>query len=53
MLDFCRLYTGASIEGAKKLITGQADISINWSGGLHHAKKMEASGSYLCACGDM
>jgi acetoin utilization deacetylase AcuC-like enzyme len=20
------------------------DIAINWSGGLHHAKKMEASG---------
>lgn len=22
----------------------QADIAINWSGGLHHAKKAEASG---------
>ena len=25
-------------------VTGQADIAINWSGGLHHAKKYEASG---------
>lgn len=23
---------------------GQADIAINWAGGLHHAKKREASG---------
>ena len=23
---------------------GQADIAINWAGGLHHAKKAEASG---------
>jgi histone deacetylase 3 len=22
----------------------QCDIAINWSGGLHHAKKFEASG---------
>ena len=27
-----------------KLVTEQADIVINWSGGLHHAKKYEASG---------
>ena len=25
-------------------MTEQADIAINWSGGLHHAKKYEASG---------
>ena len=30
--------------GAAKLNSGQADICINWSGGLHHAKKSEASG---------
>ncbi|KAJ3295774.1 Histone deacetylase 3 [Borealophlyctis nickersoniae] len=38
------LKSGASIEAARKLITGQADVAINWSGGLHHAKKFEASG---------
>jgi histone deacetylase 1/2 len=29
---------------AEHLNSGAADISINWSGGLHHAKKGEASG---------
>ena len=27
-----------------KLNHGLCDIAINWSGGLHHAKKAEASG---------
>lgn len=38
------MYTGASLEGAMKLNNNQCDIAINWSGGLHHAKKFEASG---------
>lgn len=29
---------------AEKLNDGAADIAINWAGGLHHAKKTEASG---------
>ena len=29
---------------AAKLNRGEADIAINWGGGLHHAKKSEASG---------
>ncbi|CAH1775409.1 unnamed protein product, partial [Owenia fusiformis] len=44
MYDFCARYTGASLEGAIKLNNKHADIAINWSGGLHHAKKFEASG---------
>lgn len=44
MYDFCRLYTGASLAGARKLCAGTTDIAINWSGGLHHAKRGEASG---------
>nr|BAN65772.1 histone deacetylase [Babesia bovis] len=36
--------SGASIDGAHRLNNQQADISINWSGGLHHAKRSEASG---------
>ncbi|KAJ3344333.1 Histone deacetylase 3 [Gonapodya sp. JEL0774] len=44
MYDFCQLYSGGSLEAARKLITGTADIAINYSGGLHHAKKFEASG---------
>ena len=31
-------------EGACKLNSGQADIAINWSGGLHHARSSMASG---------
>jgi len=44
LYKFCQLYTGGSIDGAMKLNYGEADIAINWSGGLHHAKKSEASG---------
>ncbi|KAK0555091.1 histone deacetylase [Tilletia horrida] len=44
MYDFCRSYSGASLAGARKLTAGATDIAINWSGGLHHAKKSEASG---------
>ena len=45
LFDFCQRYAGASIEGAIKLNHGLADIAINWGGGLHHAKKSEASGA--------
>eukprot|EP01083_Nonionella_stella_P060970 158986_1 len=41
---FCQSYVGGSIDGAMKLNHGMADIAVNWSGGLHHAKKSEASG---------
>lgn len=44
LFDFCSMYTGASLEGAMKLNNNLCDIAINWSGGLHHAKKAEASG---------
>ncbi|PFH53567.1 hypothetical protein AMATHDRAFT_73366 [Amanita thiersii Skay4041] len=44
MYEFCRLYAGASLAGARKLSAGTTDIAINWSGGLHHAKRGEASG---------
>ncbi|KAB0791481.1 hypothetical protein PPYR_03281 [Photinus pyralis] len=44
LFDFCSMYTGASLEGAVKLNNSHCDIAINWSGGLHHAKKFEASG---------
>lgn len=44
LFEFTQLYTGASMDGAIQLCQGQTDIAINWSGGLHHAKKGEASG---------
>ena len=50
LFDFCQRYAGASIEGAVKLNHGLADIAINWAGGLHHAKKSEASGASAWLC---
>ncbi|KAI9843670.1 MAG: histone deacetylase [Thelocarpon superellum] len=44
LYDYCALYAGASVDGARKLCNSQSEIAINWSGGLHHAKKAEASG---------
>ncbi|OAG32179.1 histone deacetylase 3 [Nematocida displodere] len=42
--EYCALYSGGSIEGARLLNTKEYDICINWAGGLHHAKKTEPSG---------
>lgn len=42
--NYCQSYTGASLGAAVTLNYGGADIAINWSGGLHHGKKAEASG---------
>ncbi len=44
LFEFCQLYTSGSIGGAVRLNQGHSDIVINWAGGLHHAKKSEASG---------
>ena len=44
LYQYCTLYTGASLDAARKLTSGQSQVAINWSGGLHHAKKGEASG---------
>jgi len=33
-----------NLEGAARLSRDKCDIAINWAGGLHHAKKGEASG---------
>ncbi|KAL5066578.1 hypothetical protein RYX36_028315 [Vicia faba] len=44
LYSFCQTYAGGSVGGAVKLNHGQCDIAVNWAGGLHHAKKCEASG---------
>ncbi|XP_075262903.1 histone deacetylase 1-like [Convolutriloba macropyga] len=44
LYDFCQISSGGSIAGAVKINKRQTDIAINWAGGLHHAKKSEASG---------
>ena len=44
LFNFCQIYTGGSVGGAVRLNHKQTDTVINWAGGLHHAKKNEASG---------
>lgn len=44
LFKYCQMYAGGSVGGAHKLNRGTADIVVNWAGGLHHAKKSEASG---------
>uniref|UniRef100_A0A6B2L3U8 Histone deacetylase n=1 Tax=Arcella intermedia TaxID=1963864 RepID=A0A6B2L3U8_9EUKA len=44
MFEFCQISAGGSIGGAIQLNKKNADIAVNWAGGLHHAKKSEASG---------
>lgn len=44
LFEFCSISAGGSMEGAARLNRGKADVAINWAGGLHHAKKSEASG---------
>ena len=51
LFEFCQLYTSGSIGGAVRLNANTSDIVINWAGGLHHAKKSEASGfCYINDC---
>ncbi|CAI2298020.1 unnamed protein product [Caenorhabditis sp. 36 PRJEB53466] len=44
MYEFCQLSCGGSLAAAAHLNRKESDIAINWMGGLHHAKKSEASG---------
>ncbi|KDR84346.1 hypothetical protein GALMADRAFT_55732 [Galerina marginata CBS 339.88] len=44
VFEFCSISAGGSISAAERLASGAADITINWAGGLHHAKKREAAG---------
>lgn len=44
VFQFCSLSSGGSISAARSINSGAADVAINWAGGLHHAKKREASG---------
>jgi histone deacetylase 1/2 len=51
LYEFCQITSGGSIAGAVKLNKQATDIAINWGGGLHHAKKSEASG--FCYANDI
>ena len=59
LFEFCQISAGGSIAGAVKLNRNHTgtfssdlaffihclkDVAVNWAGGLHHAKKSEASG---------
>ena len=44
MFEYFQIYTGGSIGGAGLINDGTSDVVMNWSGGMHHAKKGEASG---------
>ncbi|KAK0477696.1 hypothetical protein IW261DRAFT_1594485 [Armillaria novae-zelandiae] len=43
-MEFCSISAGGSMAAAHCITSGASDIRINWAGGLHHAKKREASG---------
>ncbi|KRZ03404.1 Histone deacetylase 1, partial [Trichinella zimbabwensis] len=44
MFSFCQISAGGSLACAQKITSEEADIVINWGGGLHHARSREASG---------
>ncbi|KXS16811.1 histone deacetylase [Gonapodya prolifera JEL478] len=44
MFDFSSISAGGSLSAARQINNDETDIAINWAGGLHHAKKCEASG---------
>ena len=44
MSTYLFLYTGATLAATHQLTTHASDIAVNWSGGLHHAHRAEASG---------
>ncbi|KAF4575430.1 hypothetical protein EYR40_004831 [Pleurotus pulmonarius] len=44
LFEFCSISAGGTLGAAQRIASGAADIAINWAGGLHHAKKREASG---------
>jgi acetoin utilization protein AcuC len=44
MFDYSALACGATLTGAELILTGEADIAFNPSGGFHHATAEKASG---------
>ncbi|KAI3535974.1 histone deacetylase [Colletotrichum paranaense] len=44
LYDYCSMSAGGSLDAARKICSNQSDIAVSWGGGLHHAKKAEASG---------
>lgn len=44
LFNYCSMSAGGSLDAARKICTRASDIACCWGGGLHHAKKAEASG---------
>lgn len=44
LYDYCSMSAGGSLDAARKICNKESDIAIAWGGGLHHAKRSEASG---------
>mmetsp|Transcript_18473 Transcript_18473/g.24128 ORF Transcript_18473/g.24128 Transcript_18473/m.24128 type:complete len:547 (+) Transcript_18473:221-1861(+) len=44
LLDYCRMYTTGTMGCVNSLMSGDADIAINWYGGMTHAKSSSAFG---------
>ncbi|KAK3905853.1 histone deacetylase [Staphylotrichum tortipilum] len=44
LYNYCSMSAGCSLDAARKICSNQSDIAIAWGGGLHHAKRSEASG---------
>ena len=42
IFETASLISGASIVAADTLISGQANMAINWYGGWHHAKRLDS-----------
>lgn len=51
MWDYFTLYSGATLDATRNLISQQSDIALNWSGGLHHAHK--GMGAGFCYINDI
>ncbi|KXS11377.1 histone deacetylase superfamily [Gonapodya prolifera JEL478] len=41
---WCQHFSGVSVEAGRMLTEGNADIAINYAGGIHHARRSSASG---------
>ncbi|KAG9397574.1 Histone deacetylase superfamily [Carpediemonas membranifera] len=51
IFPYCQRSCGGSVTGAAHLNAGHSDIAVNWMGGMHHAKRNEASG--FCYANDI
>jgi acetoin utilization protein AcuC len=51
MFDYARWACGASLTGARLILSGETDIAFNPAGGFHHARAEKAAG--FCCLNDL